>query len=214
MDGSNKEHSETSPWWMAIQKHFPWKAFIIGALLPIIIYYVFDLYGKPLVGALIAASWGVGVVLVTHFVFQKVNLFAVLAIPLTLIEIIGTIITLSPDFYLATAAIDHLLWGIAFLVSLAFPRPLILVLADAMDSIPHSSEMEEFRKTKEFRMAWVVLTSIWAGAHILSAMVLVVSQLWMPLEFFLIVRTTLSMPLLAVLIAISFWFPEWYWNRA
>ena len=72
------------------------------------------MYGEPLIGALIAASWGVGVVLVTHFVFGKINLFAILSIPVTLIEIIGTIITLSPDFYLATAALKDGGFLIAF----------------------------------------------------------------------------------------------------
>lgn len=213
MDGSNKENRENPSWWVSIREHFPLKAFIVGGLIPIIVYYVFYQYSKPLIGALIAASWGVVVVLVTHFVFRKINLFAILSIPLTLIEIIGTIITFNPDFDLATSAIDHLLWSLAFLVSLTFSRPLILILAEAMGSIPNSAEMKDFRKTKEFKSAWLLLTSIWAWAYLLSAVVLIVTQILMPLEFFLIVRAVLNMPLLAVLIAISFWFPEWYWNR-
>ncbi|WP_299523740.1 VC0807 family protein [Winogradskyella sp.] len=213
MDRRTKENND-STWLNTLKQHFPWKAFFVGALLPIIVYYIFHLYGQPLTGAFIAAAWGGVVVLISHFILRDVNLFAILSLPLTLIEIIGTLITLSPDFYLATSAIDHFLWAVVFLISLAFSRPLILVFADAMKSIPNTTEILEFRKTKAFRNAWVKLTYIWAAAHLVSAIVLIISQLYTSVEFFLIIRTLLNLPLLAVLITISFWFPEWYWEKS
>jgi len=208
----NQNQSET--WWYSMRRRFPWKQFIIGGLIPIGIFYLFHRFEKPLIGALLAAGWAVAVAAITHLAFKKINLFAVLSIPLTLIEIVGIIVTLNPDFYLATAAIDHTLWGLIFLGSLGFSRPLILVFAEAMGEIPKSQELGEFRQSEEFQSAWVILTIIWAIVHLIAAVFLMVSQIWLPLEIFLIMRTAFSTPLLAVLVAFSFWFPRWYWNRS
>lgn len=197
-----------------MRQHFPWKQFIIGALIPILIFYLFHRVDKPLTGAFLAAGWSVGVVTITRLLFKKINLFAALSIPITLIEIASIVITLNPDFYLATAAIEHTLWGLVCLGSVAFSRPLILIFARAMGGIPKSQELGEFGKTNEFRSAWVILTIIWGITHLIAAILLITSQMWLPLEFFLILRTAFSTPLLAGLIAFSFWFPRWYWNRS
>jgi len=197
-----------------MRQHFPWKQFIIGALIPIVIFYLFHRFDKPLIGALLAAGWGVGVVATTHLIFKKINLFAALSIPLTLVELVGIIITLNPEFYLATAAIDHTLWGLIFLGSLVFPRPLILIFAEVMGGIPKSEELGEFGKSEKFQFAWIILTIIWGIVHLIAAVLLVLSQIWLPLEIFLFMRAAFSTPLLAVLVALSFWFPRWYWNRS
>jgi hypothetical protein len=197
-----------------MRQRFPWKQFLIGALIPTVIFYLFHHFDKPLTGAFLAAGWGVVVVAITHLVFKEINLFAALSIPLNLIEFVGVIITLDPRFYLATAAIDHTLWGLTFLGSLVFSRPLILIFAEAVGGIPKSQELGEFGKSDEFRSAWVILTIVWGMTHLIAAILLVASQIWLPLEIFLIIRTAFSTPLLAVLIAFSFWFPRWYWNRA
>lgn len=206
--------NQPQTWWHSMKQNFPWKQFIIGALIPILIFYLFHRFDKPLAGAFFAAGWSVGVLIITRLWVKKTNLFAALSIPITLIEIASIVITLNPEFYLATAAIEHTLWGAICLGSVAFSRPLILIFAQAMGGIPKSQELGEFGKSDEFRSAWVILTIIWGIVHLTAATVLIASQIWLPLEFFLILRTALGTPLLAALIAFSFWFPRWYWNRS
>jgi hypothetical protein len=208
-----ENQNQPKTWWRSMRQHFPWKQFIIGALVPIIIFYLFHRVDKSLTGAFLAAGWSVGVVTTTRLLFKKTNLFAALSIPITFIEIASIVITLSPEFYLATAAIEHILWGLVCLGSVVFSRPLILIFAQAMGGIPKSQELGEFGKSDEFRFAWVILTIIWGITHLIAALVLVLSQIWLPLEIFLIMRTAFSTPLLAALVAFSFWFPRWYWNR-
>ncbi|MGK7888809.1 MAG: VC0807 family protein [Leptolyngbyaceae cyanobacterium] len=201
-------------WWQSMSQHFPWKQFTVGALIPILIFYLFHRFDQPLMGAALAVGWSVGVVTLTHLLFKKINLFAALSIPITLIEIAGIVVTLNPDFYLATAAIEHTLWGFVCLGSVAFSRPLILIFAQAMGGIEKPQELGEFGKSNEFRSAWIVLTIIWGITHLIAAIALIASQMWLPLELFLILRTILGTPLLAALIAFSFWFPRWYWKRS
>jgi len=50
-----------------------------------------------------------------------------------LIELIGTLITRSPDFYLASATIENVLWGLLFFSSLLFSRPLIQIFAELLN---------------------------------------------------------------------------------
>ncbi|MGB0560245.1 MAG: VC0807 family protein [Spirulinaceae cyanobacterium] len=197
-----------------MRQHFPWRQFMIGALIPILIFYLFHRVDQPLAGAFFAAGWSVGIIVITRLFFKKSNLFAALSIPITLIEIASIVITLNPEFYLATAAIEHTLWGFVCLGSLVFSRPLILIFAQAMGGIEKSQELGEFGKSDEFQSAWVVLTIIWGITHLIAAIVLIASQIWLPLESFLILRTGLGTPLLAALIAFSFWFPRWYWNHS
>jgi hypothetical protein len=210
MENQNKPKT----WWHSMRQDFPWKPFIIGALIPILIFYLFHRFDKPLTGAFLAAGWSVGVVMITRLLLKKINLFAALSIPITLIEIASIFITLNPDFYLSTAAIEHTVWGVVCLGSVAFSHPLILIFAQAMGGIPKSQELGEFGKSDEFRSAWVILTIIWGIVHLIAAILLIASQIWLPLEFFLILRIAFSTPLLAVLIAFSFWFPRWYLNRS
>jgi hypothetical protein len=95
-----------------------------------------------------------------------------------------------------------------------FSRPLILIFAEATGGIPKSHELGEFGNSDVFRSAWVILTIIWGIVHLIAAILLIASQIWLPLETFLIIRTAFGTPLLAVLLAFSFWFPGWYWNRS
>jgi len=209
---TNQKQPQT--WWRLMRQNFQWRQFISGALIPIVIFYIFHRFGKPLTGALLAAGWGTGVVAITHLFFKKINLFAALSIPFTLIELVGTIVTLNPKFYLASSAINHTLWGLIYFGSVLFSRPLIRIFAEAMGGLPKSGELGEFANSDLFRSTWVILTMIWCIVYLLSAILLVASQIWLPLETFLIIRTAFGTPLLVVLITLSFWFPGWYWNRS
>ena len=201
-------------WWHLMRQNFPWRQFIIGALIPIVLFYIFYRLDKPLTGALLAVGWGAGVLAITHLFLQRINLFAALAIPFTLIELVVTIVTLNPTFYLASSAIEHALWGLIFLGSLLFSRPLILIFAEAMGAFPKSKELGEFGSSELFRLAWVILTIIWGIVYLIAAILLIAFQIWLPLGTFLIIRTAFGTPLLVVLITFSFWFPGWYWNRS
>ena len=45
-------------------RNFPLRRFVVGALIPVVIFYMLQRLGQPLTGALLAGGWGLGVVLV------------------------------------------------------------------------------------------------------------------------------------------------------
>jgi intracellular septation protein A len=206
----------TSPWWQIFGSNFPYRQLIFGALVPISIFYSLHRFSRPLTGALLAISWGICLIIVTYWRTRRIELFAGLAIPIILIELIGTLITRNPDFYLASAAIGSVLWGIVFLGSMILPKPLIQIFAELLNPGLGSQEFlsQNSIPKKLYRSAWQILTAIWGVVNLLTAIILIFSQLKLPLETFLLIKTATGLPIMVALLFLSYRFPGWYWERA
>ena len=210
------DRQQTSRWWQIFGSNFPYRQFGLGALIPITIFYTFQRFDQAITGALLAAGWGLGVLVITYWHSRRIDLFAGLATPLVLIELIGTLITQNPDFYLASLAVDSVLWGLIFLGSVFLPRPLIQIFAELLNPGLGSEEfLQQYNLNKQlYRSAWQIVTAIWGIVNLSKAVILVFSQLWLPLEGFLVIRTALGIPVMVVMIVFSMRFPGWYWTRA
>jgi intracellular septation protein A len=202
--------------WQKSGPRFPWRQLILGALVPITIFYALHRLGQPLTGALLAIGWSIGLLVIKYWRSRSIELFPALAIPVILIELIGTLITRNPDFYLASAAIDNVLWGLLFFISLLFARPLIQIFAELLNPGLGSQEfLSHFEMpVRLYRSAWRILTVIWAFVSLAKAIILILSQLKLPLEAFLIVRTASGFPVLLLMLIFTYRFPRWYWARA
>jgi intracellular septation protein A len=202
--------------WQTSGTSFPWRQLILGALVPITFFYTLHRLGQPLTGALLAIGWSISLLVIKYWRSRSIELFPALAIPIILIELIGTLITRNPDFYLASAAIDNVLWGLIFLSSLLFARPLIQIFAELLNPGLGSQEfLNHFEMPVQlYRSAWKILTVIWAVVSLIKAIILILSQLKLPLEVFLIVRTASGFPVLVLMLIFTYRFPRWYWARA
>lgn len=196
--------------------NFPYRQFILGALVPISLFYAFHRFEQPLAGALIAIGWSASLLGVTYWRTRRIELFPGLAIPIITIELTGTLITRNPAFYLASAAIENVLWGLVFLGSILISRPLIQIFAELLNPGLGSQEfLDQFKlSTKLYRSAWQILTAAWGVVALSKAIILVFAQLWLPIETFLIVRTASGIPVMVLMLVLSYRFPEWYWERA
>jgi len=201
--------------WQTSRPRFPWRQLILGALVPITIFYTLHRLGQALTGALLAIGWSIGLLVIKYWRSRSIELFPALAIPIILIELFGTLITRNPDFYLASAAIDNVLWGLLFFSSLLFARPLIQIFAELLN--PGLGSQEFFNHfempVRLYRSAWRILTVIWAVVSLTKAIILILSQLKLPLEAFLIVRTASGFPVLVLMLIFTYRFPRWYWAR-
>jgi len=210
------EQQRTAPWWQILGPNFPYQQFVLGALIPITIFYTFQRLDRAITGALLAAAWGLGMLIITYWRSQRIDLFAGLAIPLVLIELIGTLITRNPDIYLASAAISNVLWALIFLGSVFLPRPLIQIFAELLNPGLGSEEFlqQQGLSVRLYHSTWQIITALWGAVELLKAVILVFSQLWLPLEAFLFLRTALGIPVTVIMIMSSMRFPGWYWERA
>ena len=175
------------------------------------IFYLLHPSGHPFVGAVLAASWGLGVVLIQYWRSRRIDVFAGLALAMVSIELLLVIVTRDPQFYLASEAIQSAAYGLLLLGSLMFSRSLIQVLAEETGATATISET--LRNAPKYRTAWSILSIVWGGVSWLKAGVLIWAQWGLPLEPFLLLRTLLGLPVLVGLLAFSFWFPGWYWRR-
>ena len=184
--------------------------------MPISLFYVFHRFEQPLAGALLAIGWSISLLGFTYWRSRRIELFPGLAIPIIAIELIGTLITRNPAFYLASAAIENALWGLVFLGSILISRPLIQVFAELLNPGLGSQEfLEQLKLSPQlYRSAWQIITAAWGFVALSKAIILVFSQLWMPIETFLIVRTASGIPVMVLMLFLSYRFPEWYWKWA
>jgi intracellular septation protein A len=210
------DQQNTFATWQTSGPDFPWRQLLLGILVPITIFYALHRLGRPLTGALLAIGWSIGLLVIKYWRYRSIELFPALAIPIVLIELIGTLITRNPAFYLASAAIDNVLWGLLFLGSLLLNRPLIQIFAELLNPGLGSPEFLDHFELPEhlYRSAWKILTVLWAVVYLVKAIILILSQLKMPLEAFLIVRTASGLPVLAAMLFFTYRFPRWYWRRA
>jgi len=196
--------------------NFPYRQFILGALVPISFFYAFHRFGQPLAGALLAIGWSLSLLVITYGRSRRIELFPGLAIPIIAIELIGTLVTGNPAFYLASAAIENVLWGLLFLGSILFQRPLIQIFAEMLN--PGLGSLQFLKQSKLspqlYRSAWQIITAMWGGVSLLKAIILIFSQLNLPLEAFLMARTASGIPVMVLMLVLSYRFPGWYWERA
>ena len=148
--------------WQTSGPSFPWRQLLLGALAPITIFYILHRVGHPLTGALLAIGWSISLLVVKYWRSRSIELFPALAIPIILIELIGTLVTRNPDFYLASASIGSVLWGLLFLGSMLLPRPLIQIFAELLN--PGLGSQEFFSQNtiprQLYRSAWQILSLV------------------------------------------------------
>ncbi len=115
------------------------------------------------VGALLAIGWSLSLLVFTYLRSRRIELFPGLAIPIITIELIGTLVTRNPTFYLASAAIENALWGLLFFGSILIHRPLIQIFAELLNPGLGSQEFLNQSKLRPqlYRSAWQILTAIW-----------------------------------------------------
>lgn len=198
-------------WWRVMLNNSFQSRFIVGGVIPVVLFYLLHRAGQTLIGAIVAGGWGLGVTMITYWLSREVNVFAILATTVNLIEIIGTLLTRNPDFYLAGAAIDSFLYAILFLGSLLLARSLMQLLVEATPQGRRFSE--SFRRQPMYRKAWQIVTAVWGIAYLIKAGLLVWAQVNLSLELFLTIRTLSNFPLFVGLMIFSYWFPARYWKR-
>lgn len=161
---------------------------------------------------MLAIGWSMSLLAITYWRKRRIELFSGLAIPIVAFELIGTLIFKSPDLYLASAAIENVLWGLLFFGSILIRRPLIMIFAEMLNPGLGSQEFLHQPKLspKLYRSARQIVTALWAAVNLLKAMILIFSQMNLPTEAFLVVRTASGIPVMVLMIVFSYRFPGWY----
>ena len=189
----------------------PVNRILLGAVLPMAVYYIGLWQGFPLAGALLASSWSLGVFGWYLISARAVDGFSGIGAVYVVSELLGLVLTRDPDWFLLSPIVSDGVMGGVFLLSMLFKKPLIQILAEQSagpDAFP-----EDLRARDGFRHVWMTLSLIWGGAYVIKGVLKMAALSAMPTEAYLAVRVTMGWPVVLGLVAFSFWYPRRCWQE-
>lgn len=184
--------------------------FVISAIIPVIIFYVFDKLNMTLNGIILSGVWSIGVVVFYFIKDHKINALATIAGVLSAIGLICTVVSKNPTFYLISPIVQDFLIAIIFFGSLFLERSLIQII---VEQTYLKNVSEELREKPKYKSAWRILTIAWGILNISQAIVRIVLLHSVAISSYYTLSTLYSNISTPLLIAISITFPKWYWNR-
>ncbi|MDD5432659.1 MAG: hypothetical protein PHO70_06725 [Candidatus Omnitrophica bacterium] len=202
------ENEKAKSTWQIFIENFPWRDVILGFLIPKVIF----LYGlnrkMPFVWGGYAIIWCLVVFFIGYTKTRKVNIFAILALVLILIRILVVIAERDPRLYLILVALDEIIFGLIFLVSLFFKRTIMEVFADAVGS----KAPEAVKCSRYYSKAWRIVTFVWGVTYLLYALILVLMNV-KDLKTVGQIDMFAWIPILVALFIFTIMFPRWYWEK-
>lgn len=183
------------------------KEFVISAIIPIIIFSIFNKANQPLNGVILSGLWSIGVVLINLIKEHKVNVIAAMAATFSAVGVAGSIISRSATFYLMAPMIQDILYALVFFGSLLFKKPLIQVIVEQtyLKNAPQS-----LRDKLNDRSLWVMLTAAWGILNITQAALRFILLHSVSTSSYYAINTTYTNISTSLLIAFCVAAPKWY----
>lgn len=183
--------------------------FLLGVIIPIVIFVVLSHFNMILLGTILAGSWSLAAIVFQFTRERKISPFTVIVAVFSILGLIGTIVFHSPTFYLGYPILMDFVLGSVFLGSLLVGKPLIQIFAEyeMKDAFSHNLRMHP-----KYISAWRILTAGWGILCISQALLrLALLHTASPTFYYTVssVYGSVSTPLFLVF---SFWFPKWYWR--
>ena len=186
------------------------KDFVVSAIIPIIIFSVFDKMEMTLNGIILSGVWSIGVVLINFMKEHKINTLAAMGAIFAGIGVIGTVISKNPTFYLVSPIIQDILVAIIFFGSLFFERSLIQVIVE-QSYLKNVSK--ERKKQYEYKKVWRIITAAAAILTISQAALRIILLYTVSMSSYYAISTVYGNISTPIFIAFAIMFPKWYWKR-
>jgi intracellular septation protein A len=183
--------------------------FVLGVIVPIIIFYVFNHYDMVFQGTVLAGVWALGAIAFQYFRERRANVFAILVAIFSVIGLFGTIIFHSPTFYLESPIAMDLVLGCIFLGSLVIGKPLIQIFAEYEMKDAFSQNL---RMHPKYVSAWRILTAGWGLLCISQALLRLVLLHTASTAVYYSISSIYGSVSTPLFLLFSFWFPKWYWK--
>lgn len=201
-DNSSKNYS--------VLKNIFNKDFVISAVIPIIIFSIFDRYGMTFEGIVLSGGWSIGVVLINYIKDRELNALATMSAVFAGSGLIGTIISKNPSFYLISPIVQDILYAAMFFGSLLFKKSLIQIIVEQsyLKNAP-----EEVKNRPQLIKAWRILSIAWGCLNISQAALRIILLYSVSVSAYYVVSTAYGNISSPLMIAFSIMFPKWYWKR-
>lgn len=208
MEGLSKSNSNKK---YSILKNIFNRDFVISAIVPVLIFSVFDKMGMTLNGIILSGIWSIGVVVLNFIKERKINALATMGAIFAGVGVIGTVISKNPTFYLVAPIVQDILMTFIFWGSLLYKRSLIQIIVE-QSYLKNVSE--EFKKQPKYSAAWRIVTIAWGILNLSQAALRTVLLYSVSIGSYYAISTVYGNISTPLLIAFSILFPKWYWKRA
>ncbi|NMM64282.1 hypothetical protein HBE96_16785 [Clostridium sp. P21] len=186
------------------------KDFVVSAIIPIVIFYVFNKFKMPLNGIILSGIWSIGVVIVNFIKEHEINVLATMAAIFSGVGLIGTIISKNPTFYFISPIVRDVLYALIFFGSLFLEKPLIQLI---VEQSYFKNPPEELRKNAKYKSTWIILTIAWGALNVSQAVIGIILLNLVSMQSYYAIITLYSNISTPLLIAFSISFPSWYWKK-
>ncbi|AOR23382.1 VC0807 family protein [Clostridium taeniosporum] len=202
MEESNKNYS--------VLKNIFNKDFVVSAIIPIIIFSIFNKLQMTFYGIILSGVWSIGIVIINFIKEHKINALASMSAIFSGIGLIGTIISKNPTFYLISPIIQDILYALIFFSSLLFERSLIQVIVE-QSYLKNVSQ--EVKKKPKYKLVWRILTVAWGILNVSQAVLRTILLYSVSMSSYYAISTLYSNISSPLLLAFSILFPKWYWKN-
>lgn len=147
------------------------KDFIVSAIVPVIIFSLFDKNGMTINGIILSGAWSIGVVVINFIKEHQINALAMMSATFAGIGLMGSIISKNPTFYFIAPIVQNILISAVFLGSLCFKRPLIQIIVEQsyLKNVP-----EAIKDNPKYKANWKILTTVWGILNITEAVLKII----------------------------------------
>jgi intracellular septation protein A len=176
--------------------------FLGAGVLPVLSFYAAFKLGGPLVG--IISGMTVSLAALGVQALRTRRLDPIVLVPMLVIVIQGLLamLTGSVELYLASPAVEALIWGVVLIGSALTRRPLVPLIARELGVIP-----TRFSESVGLRRSLELLTLGWGVAAFCKAGLRIYLLTLLPLEEFLIAVTVGMAAINVVMLGLSVWLP-------
>lgn len=145
---------------------------------------------------------------------DRAGLVVRIALALVLIQAVVGIATRSAEIYLIQPVIVSALYGIAFLVSPWFGKPLTAIFANELYPFP-----PEVRQSESFRRIFSRLSYAWGAYQLLRSAIKAAALIGLGVDIYVVVNLLTGAPMIAGMMSWSIWYTvrafrrseEWGW---
>lgn len=187
----------------------PWRDFVLGMLVPLLLLQFVSLRSIPLLGLYCSLAWLAMVILAIGILTHTLSVYPVITLIVTVTIVAGRYLAPMHPAFRLIPSLDATIIGLIFVGSMLRPRPFIMTLVDKK-TIEYTEA--KFGKSKYFYKAWFDVNIIWGMFYIIQG--LIISYLMiLDMELGNILDALFGWPSILALLYVSVDYPRRYWQK-
>jgi hypothetical protein len=187
----------------------PWRDFVLGMLVPLLLLQFVSLPSVPLFGVYCSLAWLVIVIVTTAILTRTPSVFSIITLIVTVTTVAGRYLTPIHPVFTLIPSLDTTIIGLMFVGSMLRPRPFIMSLI-GKETIERTEA--KFGKSKFFYKAWFDINIMWGMFYMIQGVIISYAMI-LNMELGNVTNLLFSWPSVLVLLYISVDYPRRYWKK-